>query len=145
MSATGLRPPAVLDRLLAAMNSHDPEAMVACFAADYLSQAPAHPLREFRGNDQVRRNWGQIYATVHNLTAEVLQSSFDGSRLWTEWDIRGTRTDGVPFAMSGVMILGIADDTITSARLYLEPVEESSGDVESQVRRLTTSQSDAQA
>jgi hypothetical protein len=38
--------------------------------------------------------------------------------------------------MRGVVIFGVTDATITSARFYLEPVEEASGDVDAQTRRV---------
>jgi hypothetical protein len=39
--------------------------------------------------------------------------------------------------MRGVVIFGIAGDTIASARFYLEPVEDTSGDVNAHTRRVT--------
>ncbi|MEA2828170.1 MAG: hypothetical protein QOG43_2609 [Actinomycetota bacterium] len=127
----------VLDRLLAAINGHDLEAMVSCFAADYLNETPVHPPRGFRGQAQVRNNWSQIFAAVSDIHARVLASSLDGDTLWTEWDMTGIRTDGAPFLMRGVVIFGLAGDTIGSARFYLEPVEDSSGDVDTHTRRVT--------
>jgi len=60
----GSAPVAVLDRLRAAMNAHDLEAFVACFAPDHRSEQPAHPDRAFRGQEQVRANWGRVFAAV---------------------------------------------------------------------------------
>ncbi|TDW83484.1 nuclear transport factor 2 family protein [Kribbella sp. VKM Ac-2566] len=126
----------VLQRLLEAMNAHDLDAMVACFADDYVNETPAHPQRGFRGSAQVRTNWTQILAGVPNLRARVPRSAVDGGTLWTEWDITGTRPDGTAFLMRGVVIFGITDQAITSARFYLEPVEETSGDVDAHTRRV---------
>ena len=56
--------------------------------------------------------------------------------MWTEWDISGTRPDGTAFLMRGVVIFGVAEDAIASARFYLEPVEETSGDVNAHTRRV---------
>lgn len=56
----GGSPAAVMERLLQAMNGHNLDAVVACFALDYLNETPAHLARGFRGNEQVRRNWTQI-------------------------------------------------------------------------------------
>ena len=130
------RPP-VLDRLQATINGHDLEAMVSCFAVDYVNETPAHPQRGFRGQEQVRVNWRQIFASVPDIQARVLRSNVDGDTLWTEWDIAGNRTDGAPFLMRGVVIFGIAGDTIGSARFYLEPVEHTSGDVDAHTHRVT--------
>jgi hypothetical protein len=54
----------MMHRLQAAMNAHDLDAFVACFAADYDSEQPAHPGRAFRVADQVRRNWEGVVAGV---------------------------------------------------------------------------------
>jgi hypothetical protein len=64
----------ITDRLLAAMNAHDLDAFVACFAVDYESQQPAHPNRAFRGRDQVRKNWQGVFAGIPDFTAEILLS-----------------------------------------------------------------------
>jgi ketosteroid isomerase-like protein len=131
------QPPQVLDRLLAAINAHELEAMVSCFAEDYINETPVHPPRGFRGQEQVRTNWSQIFAAVPNIQARVVRSSVDGDTLWTEWDIAGDRVDGARFLMRGVVIFGLAGDTIASARFYLEPVEDTSGDVNAHTRRVT--------
>lgn len=129
-------PTAVLQRLLVAVNAHDLDGLVACFADDYVNETPAHPKRGFRGGAQVRTNWTQIFAGVPDLRARVPRSAVDGGTLWTEWDISGTRTDGTAFLMRGVVIFSVTDHAITSARFYLEPVEETSGDVDAHTRRV---------
>ena len=121
------RPAAVLERLLKAVNAHDLDGLVSCFAGDYVNETPAHPQRGFRGSGQVRTNWAQIFASV---------PAVDGDTLWTEWDISGTRPDGTAFLMRGVVVFGITGACIASARFYLEPVEEISGDVDAHTRRV---------
>lgn len=49
----------------------------------------------------------------------------------------GTRSDGVAFGMAGVVIFGVTGTAITSARFYLEPVEQASGGVNEAVSRVT--------
>jgi ketosteroid isomerase-like protein len=127
----------VVDRLLAATNDHDLDAIVDCFAIDYVNETPAHPLRGFRGRDQVRRNWTTIFARVPEITARVVASSVDGSTAWTEWEMSGTTRDGANLETAGVVIFVVKDDRIASARFYLEPVEHSSGDVDAAVQRAT--------
>ena len=39
----------MVDRLVQATNDHDLEALVDCFAVDYVNETPAHPARGFRG------------------------------------------------------------------------------------------------
>jgi ketosteroid isomerase-like protein len=125
----------VVERLVAASNAHDVEAMVACFAPDYVNETPTHPTRGFRGREQVRRNWTTILGAVPDLTARVIAAALDGDRVWTEWEMTGTRLDGEPHAMAGVVIFGVAGDQIVSARFFLEPVETVSGDVDAAIDR----------
>ena len=137
MGGPGDDPAAVVQRLLETVNAHDLEAMVGCFAEDYVNVTPAHPQRGFGGSQQVRRNWSQLFAGVPDLRAQLLGSAVDGDRVWTEWDISGTRRDGgAPFGMRGVVIFGVSGGRIASARFYLEPVEQTSGDVDAHTARV---------
>jgi ketosteroid isomerase-like protein len=131
---------AIIDRLVRAVNDCDLEALVACFDADYVNETPAHPERSFRGSEQVRRNWTQILGYVPDLRADVLQTAVTGDRVWTEWEMDGTRHDGERFQMAGVVIFGIGGGTIKSARFYLEPVEKATGDADAAIDRLTASE-----
>ena len=114
----------IMSRLLSAMNAHDLDAFVACFAADYESEQPAHPSRSFRGSDQVRTNWEGVFLGVPDFTAELLVSTLtdDGIEIG-EWRWHGTYTDGSPFGMRGVIVAGVRDHQIAWGRLYMEPVE----------------------
>lgn len=125
---------AVIERLIAATNDHDLNALVGCFAPDYVNETPAHPLRGFTGSEQVRRNWTQILTGVPDLVAEVSGWAQDGSAVWTEWAMSGSRLDGTAHEIAGVVIFTVGDDRITAARFYLEPVEAGSGDVNDAVR-----------
>jgi hypothetical protein len=136
MDRVGQGPAAVVERLLAAINAHDLEAMVACFADDYVNEWPAHPQRGFRGSAQVRTNWSQIFAGVPNLQARLPRMTVDGDTVWTEWDIAGTRGDGAPFLMRGVSIFGVREGRLAWVRFYLEPVEETSGDDNPHTRQV---------
>ena len=129
-------PPDIVDRLVQATNDHDLDAIVECFATDYVNETPAHPQRGFHGREQVRRNWTAILGGVPDITARVIAAALDGNRVWTEWEMSGTRRDGAPHAMAGVVIFGVYGDRIASARFYLEPVEASGGDVDVAIDRL---------
>lgn len=126
----------LVQRLLRAVNAHRLDDLVACFAADYRNETPVHPQRSFRGRDQVRRNWSEIFTRVPDIRARVHSTAFDGGTVWTEWEMAGTRTDGAAFLMRGVVIFGVASGLISSARFYLEPVEDTSGDVNAAVSRV---------
>jgi len=107
----------VIDRLVEAVNEHDLESVVSCFADDYVNETPVHPRRGFRGSDQVRTNWAQLFAGVADMQAAVLRQAKHDDQIWTEWDMSGSRCeDGGPFLMRGVVIFEIRGDVISSAR-----------------------------
>jgi hypothetical protein len=127
-----------IDRLRDAINRHDAEGMAVLFAPDYRSEQPAHPNRGFGGAGQVAANWGQMFAGVPDLVAEVLSEATDGSTTWSEWAWTGHHADGSDFAMKGCTVMGLRDDgAISWARLYMEPVEQDGAAIEEAVQRLS--------
>jgi ketosteroid isomerase-like protein len=124
-----------LDRLQAATNAHDLDALVGCFAEHYRNEAPAHPARGFTGRAQVRANWQQIFGFVPDVRATVLRSTVDGDTVWSEWEMSGTRLDRTQHLMRGVMVFGVEAGLAVWARFYLEPVDELSTGVDEAVRR----------
>jgi ketosteroid isomerase-like protein len=125
----------VTNRLLAAMNEHDLDAFVACFASDYRSEQPAHPDRAFRGSEQVRKNWTSVFGGVPDFRAELLAcATADDDLEIGEWRWQGTYTDGSPFAMAGIIVLGIEKDRIAWARLYIEEVDGDGAGIDEMVR-----------
>jgi ketosteroid isomerase-like protein len=131
---TQANPEAMVQRLQRATNDHDLEALSACFSADYRNETPAHPEWGFTGRDQVRANWTQIFAAIPDLTCEVVRCAVDGDTIWSEWEHRGTRPDGTPHLMRGVVIFGVDEGCATWARFYLEPVQAGAGTVDEAVR-----------
>jgi ketosteroid isomerase-like protein len=127
-------PQALVERLVKATNEHDLDALVACFAEDYANETPTHPSRSFRGREQVRRNWEQIFANVSDLRSTVLTQTVDGATAWTEWEMTGTRRDGSTHHMRGVIVFGVGAGVAQWARFYLEPVDEDAGGVDDAVR-----------
>lgn len=128
-------PQALVERLVRATNDHDIDAVAACFADDYANETPVHPARGFRGRDQVRRNWEQIFAFVPDIRAEVTAIAIDGDTAWTEWEMTGTRRDGSTHHMRGVIVFGVGDGVARWARFYLEPVDDESGTVDDAVHQ----------
>jgi ketosteroid isomerase-like protein len=131
----------VVERLRAATNAHDLDAIVECFSETYRNETPAHPGRGFTGRAQVRSNWQHILAGVPDVTADVIRMSVDGDVIWSEWEMRGTRRDGQRHEMRGVIIFGIADNEATWARFYLEPVDAGDESADGAVRQIVAGQS----
>ncbi len=128
-------PIVVVERLRDASNAHDVDGIVACFADDYRNETPVHPARGFAGNEQVRRNWTQILAAIPDVSTEIVASAVSGDTVWSEWEHRGTRPDGSAHLMRGVIVFSVRDGVIARARFFLEPVDETAGDVDTAVRR----------
>ena len=74
---------AIADRLQDAVNKHDLDALVRCFAPDFVNETPVHPARSFRGREQVRKNWAQIFAAVPDLEADMVGCVSQGNTVWT--------------------------------------------------------------
>jgi ketosteroid isomerase-like protein len=129
-------PSALLDQLREAVNGHDLDGIVACFARDYRNETPAHPRRGFEGREQVRTNWGRILGAMSDVVATVTRRAVAGDVVWSEWEIAGTRPDGIAQAMRGVMIFGVEGDEFVWCRFYLEPVDAGDGGVDAAVGRL---------
>ena len=124
--------PTVLERLHAAMNHHDLEAMLECFDPDYRSEQPLHPNRGFGGKEQVRKNWSAILSSFPDFRAELLGHASSEETVWSEWRWSATGLD-----MAGVTLLGIRSGRIVWGRLYMEPVEEDGEDIDESVRSIT--------
>jgi ketosteroid isomerase-like protein len=126
--------PPLVRRIGEAINAHDLEALVDCFAADYRNETPVHPSRGFVGREQVRANWVQILGAIPDLHAVVVRAHGDGGTEWAEWHWSGTRPDGAMLAMRGVTILGVAEGRAAWARFYMEPVDDDGIGVDTAVR-----------
>lgn len=129
MSSSGgaTDPATVVDRLRDASNAHDLDAIVGCFAPGYRNVTPNHPERGFVGPGQVRKNWTQILAAVPDIRTEIVAAAVAGDTVWSEWEHRGTRMDGSTHLMRGVIVFRVWDGLITSARFFLEPVQQEPG------------------
>src|SRR5215217_486325 len=130
-------PSRLAERLDAALNAHDLEALLALFAEDYASEQPAHPDRAFGGRDQVRENWSSIFAGVPDFRSHLVRAAAEGDTVWSEWRWEGTQTDGDRLEMAGVIVMGERDERIAWARLYVEPLEREGAGIDAAVRRMT--------
>jgi ketosteroid isomerase-like protein len=126
----------VLEQMRRALNAHDIDAFVELFSAEYRSEQPAHPDRQFGGREQVRENWGGTFQEVLDFRADLLRSAVTGDTTWSEWEWYGTRKDGSRLEMRGVILMGVQEGRITWARLYMEFVEQDGAGIREAVRRM---------
>ena len=127
---------ALIERLTAAQNAHDLDAMLACFHADYRSEQPLYPARTFTGVDQVRANWGALLEAIPDFHADMLRMGADGDTVFTEVHWTGTRADGTALDERGVLVMGVRDDRVAWGRLYVDEVVHESPDIDAVVRRM---------
>jgi ketosteroid isomerase-like protein len=127
----------VVERLNDAFNARDIEAFVALFAPDYDSVQPAHPDRAFTGREQVRENWSAIFDGVPDFRSELVRACTEGATVWSEWHWQGTQAGGAALDMAGVIVMGIRDEQIAWARLYVEPIEQAGAGIDAAVQRMS--------
>ena len=76
-----------------------------------------------------------MFAGVTDFNAELVASaSTYGGIEMGEWQWSGTHTDGTPFAMCGVTVMGVKDQRIVWGRLYMDVIERNGADIDQMVR-----------
>ena len=127
----------LVERFVQAINEHDLEAIVSCFAPDYHDVEPAHPTRQITGGRaEVRKNWGTVVDGIPDFRTEVERVAVEGDTAWIEHDWSGTRADGTRLHLRGVNIFGIRDRQFAWGRIYMEAAEEDGIGIEERVRRM---------
>jgi ketosteroid isomerase-like protein len=130
-------PKTLLTRFADAINAHDLDAIVSCFAPDYHDVEPAHPRRRILGGEtEVRKNWGTVLQNVTDFTTEVRTIAAEGDVALIEHDWSGTRPDGTRLHLRGVNVFGVRNGQFAWGRIYLESVEEEGMDLDERVRRM---------
>lgn len=116
----------VVTRFVNACNRHDADGVYSCLHPDFDSIQPMYPSRNFRGADQVRRNWQAIFDAEPGFRLTVLRSAAVDDTIWLE--LHGAGQDA---EVAGVFVMGIQGDRIRWARIYsalVEPVPEGVGE-----------------
>ena len=111
-------PMSVVTNFVNACNRHDAEGVSACLHPDFDSIQPMYPSRNFRGADQVRRNWQAIFDAEPGFRLTVLRTAAADSTVWLE--LHGAGRDA---EVAGVFVMGIQGDRIRWARIYSALVE----------------------
>ncbi|MEG3840259.1 nuclear transport factor 2 family protein [Microcoleus sp. herbarium14] len=104
--------PTVLQRMSDAINAHDVDALVSCFANDYKGEQPLHPESAFTGLAQVRENWTGLFAQVPDLRATLVASTIDDDFAWAELSRSGMK----PIAIQVNLYLSLHRKPLTKIR-----------------------------
>jgi hypothetical protein len=87
----------------------------------------------------VRKNWRGLFGSVPDFKSDLLNYSISGDTTWSEWRWHGTRNDGAPFDMRGVIIMVAKEDRFSLSRLYIEPFVQRGEDIDAFVKSVTGS------
>jgi ketosteroid isomerase-like protein len=102
-----------------------------------IDEVPSRSFRRFRGRDQVRVSWSEVFASVPDFRAHLVATAVEGDCVWSEWRWRGTHADASRLDMAGVIMFGVRAERIASARLCVEPVELEGDGIEAAVRDMS--------
>ena len=111
-------PMSVVTRFVNACNRQDAEGVASCLHADFDSIQPMFPARNFRGADQVRRNWQAIFDAEPGFKLTVLRQAAEDNTVWLELHGAGREAE-----VAGIFIMGIEGDRVRWARIYSGLVE----------------------
>ena len=111
-------PMSVVTRFVNACNRHDADGIYACLHPDFDSIQPMYPARNFRGADQVRRNWQAIFDAEPGFRLTVLRQAAADDTVWLELHGAGDEAE-----VAGVFVMGIQGDRVRWARIYSALVE----------------------
>lgn len=122
-----VKPSEVVRGWIAAINDHDLDHVVACFAEGYEDEAPARRGESVRGREQVRMNFERLFINMPDIHAELRGVVDEGDQVWMEWAMRGTRGDGSRMEFVGVNLFEVQDDALVRGRIYTELVRDAGG------------------
>ena len=112
-------PVAVVQRFVDAANRHDAQAVADCLHPDFDSIQPIYPSRNFRGSDQVRRNWQAIFQSEPGFRLTLLRSASADGTVWVELHGAGKEVE-----VAGVFIMGVENNLVRWARVYSAVVDQ---------------------
>jgi steroid delta-isomerase-like uncharacterized protein len=120
----------VVERYLTALNAHDPDAVAACVAEDFVNEHTSTMGHSRRGRAEYRRALDDFLADFGNLQYEIEQVLVDGAaaavRYRMSFALRSAA--GRAVTVRGVFVFEVGDGLITHRVDYWD-----SGEVERQL------------
>src|SRR5918999_4965077 len=120
----------VMDRLADALQSHDADAIAACFAED---GEIVDPFGTTRGRQEIAEYWRKNFEAFPDLRLTVERTYESGDTAIDEWTFTGTQTGpivtpegqeipatGRQVQMSGADFATVAGGLVTSNRAYFD-------------------------
>ena len=117
---------AVLQRLLAAFNAHDVDAVMAFFTDDCVFEMPRGPApggRRLVGPDEVREGIRSRFDGIPDIRYEDDRHLVHDDRGVSEWTIRGTQRTGEPIEVRGCDLFEFRGGLISRKDSYWKIVD----------------------
>lgn len=111
----------LIDRLVAAYNAHDTDALVALYDPEVTYWSPLDGTKQ--GIDAVRAQIEELHATLPDEQMEAQTVITDGEVIVVEFESTGTSPAGNPYAIQFTEVFELRDGRIGSIKVYLDPVE----------------------
>lgn len=111
----------LLERLFAAFNRHDADAVMSCFTPDVVFDGAAGPDawgRRFEGRDAVKAAFVGVWTDMADVAWTVQRHTLAGDRATTEWLFTGTRRDGTRIEANGVDLFSFEGDLIATKSAF---------------------------
>lgn len=96
---------ALLERLFAAFNAHDPDAVMACMTNDiafFAAVGPDSCGRRITGAEEVRAAFAAVWADMPDVAWSVSRHTVAGDVGLSEWLFTGTQADGSRIEVQGL-------------------------------------------
>jgi ketosteroid isomerase-like protein len=115
-----------LERVLAAFNAHDLDAIMAFFSDDCVLETPRGPEpwgQRLEGREQVREGLAGRFAGIPDVHYGDDRHWVAGDRGCSEWLLTGTTTGGEPVEVRGCDLFEFRDGEIIRKDSYWKSVE----------------------
>jgi ketosteroid isomerase-like protein len=126
MTSAGTVTVETLQRLVAAFNAHDLDAVMSFFVADPVLEMPRGPQpwgRRLEGSDDVRAGLASRFAGIPDVHYGDDRHWVAGDRGCSEWLLTGTATDGTRIEVRGCDLFEFRGDKIARKDSYWKIVE----------------------
>lgn len=123
MSDTDSPTVAFLESYSQAWNDHDVDRIMASMTEDcvFVTAGGETPWgTRFEGADQVRPRFEEVWQDIPDVRFDDVRHFVVGDRGFSEWTLRGTRTDGVAVEIAGCDVFTFRDGRIQIKDSYLK-------------------------
>lgn len=112
---------AAVERLNAAVNAHDADAVAAAVTEDVLfDSTPPPDGQRFEGREAMRRFFAGLFDSAKERSFDAEETIVAGDRVIVLWRHRWTDLDGTPGSVRGVDVFRVRDDLVSEKLSYVK-------------------------